>query len=127
MPSAFNELCKLKFEFAAHVDGEGLNKKINISLDRKIVTTETSIEVIIQKDVTKAIEVLRSKIKQDKKGNVSIHRKYIFMDNFVPSENSELGQLMEVGKLPVAMPVLQLYRSSGCNMPSAGCAMHPSL
>ena len=70
MTSAFNEIFNLKFEFAAHVEGEGPNKKINISLDRKIVASESNAEVVIQKDIYKTIEMLKSKIKQDKKGNV---------------------------------------------------------
>lgn len=68
MTSAFNEIFNLKFEFAAHVEGEGQNKKINISLDRKIVASESTGEVVIQKDIYKTIEMLKSKIKQDKKG-----------------------------------------------------------
>ena len=71
MTSAFNEIFNLKFEFAAHVDGEGSNKKINISLDRKIVASDSNCEAVIQKDVHKTVEVLKSKIKQDKKGNLS--------------------------------------------------------
>lgn len=70
MTSAFNEIFSLKFEFAAHVEGEGPNKKINIGLDRKIVASESAGEVVIQKDIYKTIEVLKSKIKQDKKGEI---------------------------------------------------------
>ena len=72
MTSAFNEIFSLKFEFAAHVEGEGPNKKINIGLDRKIVASESAGEVVIQKDIYKTIEVLKSKIKQDKKGEIII-------------------------------------------------------
>jgi len=116
MTSAFNEIFNLKFEFAAHVDGEGSNKKINISLDRKIVASDSNCEAVIQKDVHKTVEVLKSKIKQDKKGNVNVRRKHIFMDSFTPLDHQEMGQLVEVGRfLDQASPVLQLYGSSGCN------------
>eukprot|EP00090_Calanus_glacialis_P025693 TRINITY_DN40276_c0_g1_i2.p1 TRINITY_DN40276_c0_g1~~TRINITY_DN40276_c0_g1_i2.p1 ORF type:complete len:2550 (+),score=803.50 TRINITY_DN40276_c0_g1_i2:1143-7652(+) len=116
MTSAFNEIFSLKFEFAAHVEGEGPNKKINIGLDRKIVASESAGEVVIQKDIYKTIEVLKSKIKQDKKGNVNVKRKHIFMDSFTPMDHQDMGQLVEVGRfLDQASPVLQLYGSSGCN------------
>eukprot|EP00092_Neocalanus_flemingeri_P090714 GFUD01114902.1.p1 GENE.GFUD01114902.1~~GFUD01114902.1.p1 ORF type:complete len:2510 (+),score=681.34 GFUD01114902.1:132-7661(+) len=116
MTSAFNEIFSLKFEFAAHVEGEGPNKKISISLDRKIVASESVGEVVIQKDIYKTIEVLKAKIKQDKKGNVNVKRKHIFMDSFTPLDHQDMGQLVEVGRfLDQASPVLQLYGSSGCN------------
>merc|ERR1719186_803999 len=116
MTSAFNEIFNLKFEFSAHVEGEGPNKKINISLDRKIVASESVGEVVIQKDIYKTIEVLKAKIKQDKKGNVNVKRKHIFMDSFTPLDHQDMGQLVEVGRfLDQASPVLQLYGSSGCN------------
>jgi len=116
MTSAFNEIFSLKFEFAAHVEGEGPHKKINISLDRKIVVSDSIGEVPIQKDIYKTIEVLKTKLKQDKKGNVNVKRKHIFMDSFTPLDHQEMGQLVEVGRfLDQASPVLQLYGSSGCN------------
>merc|ERR1719410_3025212 len=114
MTAAFNEVFNLKFEFTASVEGEGANKKIIIGLDRKIVALDTNTEVTIQKDVQKTIELLKSKLKQDKKGNVTIKKRHLFMDTSVT--DNEAGQLMEVGKfLDSASNVLQLYGSCGCN------------
>ena len=116
MTSAFNEVFKVKFEFVAQVEGEGNSKKINVSLDRKVVPSETGGEVIIQKDLHKTTEMLKSRLKQDKKGNVNVKRKHIFMENFSPADHSDAGQLVEVGRfLEQASPVLQLYGSTGCN------------
>ena len=112
MTAATNEIFKLKFEFTASVEGEGVNKKIMIGLDRKIVVGD-GVEVTLQKDVNKTIELLRTKLKQDKKGNVTLKKKYLFLDK-VPE--NETGQLMEAGKfLEAASNILQLYGSCGCN------------
>ena len=111
--AAFNEVFKLKFEFTATVEGEGKNKKITIGLDRKIVGVETNIEVTIQKDVAKTIELLKQKLKQDKRGNVTLRKKHIFTDS--PAADAE-GMMLEIGKfLESANNVLQLYGSTGCN------------
>ena len=112
MTAATNEIFKLKFEFTASVEGEGINKKISIGLDRKIVVGD-GVEVTLQKDVNKTIETLRTKLKQDKKGNVSVKKRYLFLDK-IPE--SETGQLVEAGKfLEAASNILQLYGSCGCN------------
>merc|ERR1719510_159502 len=112
MTAATNEVFKLKFEFTASVEGEGINKKIAIGLDRKIVAGE-GMEVILQKDVHKTIELLRTKLKQDKKGNVTVRRRHLFLDKL---PDSETGQLVEAGKfLEAASNLLQLYGSCGCN------------
>ena len=116
MTAAFNEIFNLKFEFTATVEGEGLNKKIIIGLDRKIVGVESQFEVTLQKDVQKSIEMLKTKLKQDKKGNVSLKKRHIFMDNRINDTNQESGQLVEVGRfLDAATNVLKLYGSCGCN------------
>ena len=116
MMAAYNEVFKLKFEFVATVEGEGQGRRITVGLDRKVVPGDNVGEVQIQKDVHKTVEVLRSRLKQDKKGNVNVKRKHIFMDAFSPSDHQEHGQLVEVTKfLDLASPVLQLYGSSGCN------------
>jgi len=119
MTAAFNEVFKLKFEFVAQVEGEGNSKKINISLDRKIVPNDGKGEVVITKDIHKNVEVLKQRLRQDKKGNVCIKRKHLFMpDNSVyqQQDQEQQGQLMEVSRfLEAATPVLQLYGSSGCN------------
>ena len=115
MTSAFNEVFRLKFEFTATVEGEGLNKKIVIGLDRKIVGVETGVEVNTQKDVQKTVELLKSKLKQDKKGNVTIKKKHLFTDNSNIGDG-DTGTMMEIGKfLEAATNVLQLYGSCGCN------------
>merc|ERR1719510_2219704 len=112
MTAATNEVFKLKFEFTASVEGEGINKKIAIGLDRKIVAGE-GMEVILQKDVHKTIELLRTKLKQDKKGNVTVRRRHLFLDKL---PDSEAGQLVEAGKfLEAASNILQLYGSCCCN------------
>merc|ERR1719510_2435310 len=112
MTAAINEIFKLKFEFTASVEGEGINKKISIGLDRKIVVGD-GVEVTLQKDVNKTIETLRTKLKQDKKGNVTVKKKHLFLDKMPENEN---GQLMEAGKfLEAASNILQLYGSCGCN------------
>merc|ERR1719510_879651 len=112
MTAAINEIFKLKFEFTASVEGEGINKKISIGLDRKIVAGD-GMEVILQKDVHKTIELLRTKLKQDKKGNVTVRRRHLFLDKL---PDSETGQLVEAGKfLEAASNVLSLYGASGCN------------
>ena len=112
MTAATNEVFKLKFEFTASVEGEGINKKIAIGLDRKIVAGD-GMEVTLQKDVNKTIELLRTKLKQDKKGNVTVRRRHLFLDKL---PDSEAGQLVEAGKfLEAASNILQLYGSCGCN------------
>ena len=112
MTAATNEIFKLKFEFTASVEGEGINKKIAIGLDRKIVAGE-GVEVTLQKDVHKTIEMLRTKLKQDKKGNVTVRRRHLFLDKLPDNES---GQLVEAGKfLEAASNILQLYGSCGCN------------
>ena len=112
MTAATNEVFKLKFEFTASVEGEGINKKIAIGLDRKIVAGD-GMEVTLQKDVHKTIELLRTKLKQDKKGNVTVRRRHLFLDKL---PDNEAGQLVEAGKfLEAASNILQLYGSCGCN------------
>ena len=112
MTAATNEIFKLKFEFTASVEGEGINKKIAIGLDRKIVAGD-GMEVTLQKDVHKTIELLRTKLKQDKKGNVTVRRRHLFLDKL---PDNEAGQLVEAGKfLEAASNILQLYGSCGCN------------
>ena len=117
MTAAFNEVFNLKFEFTATVEGEGLNKKIIIGLDRKIVGVgESQFEVLLQKDVQKSIEMLKTKLKQDKKGNVSLKKRHIFMDTRINDTNQDSGQLVEAGRfLEAAANVLKLYGSCGCN------------
>ena len=115
MTAAFNELFSLKFEFVAQVEGEGASRRINVSLDRKISITETGAEVVIQKDIHKTVEVMRAKLKQDKKGNIVVRRKHLFMESFSP-EGDAGGQAVECGAwLQDATATLQLYGSSGCN------------
>merc|ERR1719410_2136620 len=118
MASAFNDVFKVKFEFVAQVESEGQNRRIVVNLERKIVCGEAGGEVTIQRDINKTLEVLKTKLKQDKKGNVSVKRKQIFMDSIGggDQQGSENGQLVEVARfLDLASPVLQLYGSSGCN------------
>ena len=78
------------------------NKKINISLDRKIVPHDGKGEVVITKDIHKNAEVLKQRLRQDKKGNVCIKRKHLFMpDNNIQTQHQDTeqqGQLMEVSR-----------------------------
>ena len=117
MASAFNEVFKVKFEFVAQVEGEGQGRRIVVNLERKVMCGEGGGgEVTIQRDVNKTLEVLKSRLKQDKKGNVSVKRKQIFMEAFGEQQGGDGGQLVEVSRfLDLASPVLQLYGSSGCN------------
>merc|ERR1719447_2301255 len=98
MASAFNDVFKVKFEFVAQVEGEGQNRRIVVNLERKIVCGEAGGEVTIQRDINKTLEVLKTKLKQDKKGNVSVKRKQIFMDSVGggDQQGGENGQLVEV-------------------------------
>ena len=112
--AAFNEVFKLKFEFTASVEGEGVHKKVIVGLDRKIVAIETNIEVPIQKDVAKTVEMLKTRLKQDKKGNIILKKKHLFLDNNTTDADS--GQTMDVTKfLEQAVNILGLYGSCGCN------------
>ena len=114
--AAFNEVFRLKFEFTASVEGEGKNKKILIGLDRKVVGIDSNIEVTIQKDVAKTVELLKTKLKQDKKGNVTLKKKHLFLDNSILETNPEAGQVMEAWKfIDAATNILGLYGSCGCN------------
>merc|ERR1712088_848003 len=119
MASAFNEVFKVKFEFVAQVEGEGQGRRIVVNLERKVMCGEGGGgEVTIQRDINKTLEVLKTKLKQDEKGNVSVKRKQIFMDSIGGGgqQGGENGQLVEVSRfLDQASPVLQLYGSSGCN------------
>merc|ERR1719373_917585 len=88
-------------------------------LDRDISNigdgVETGVEVNTQKDVQKTVELLKSKLKQDKKGNVTIKKKHLFTDNSNIGDG-DTGTMMEIGKfLEAATNVLQLYGSCGCN------------
>ena len=53
----------------ANVEGEGSIRRINVSLDRKLVPLGSGQEVSIQKELYKTIENVKSRIKPDKKGN----------------------------------------------------------
>ena len=70
----------------ANVEGEGSIRRINVSLDRKLVPLGSGQEVSIQKELYKTIENVKSRIKPDKKGNCHIRpggglkEIYFFMD-----------------------------------------------
>lgn len=53
----------------AQVEGEGANRRINVSLDRKLVPLgAANLEVSIQKENYKTVEAIKTRIKPDKKG-----------------------------------------------------------
>ena len=125
MTSAFNDVFKLKFEFAAQVEGEGMNKRITVNLDRKIVPAECPSEVTIQKDVHKTVEMLKARLKQDKKGNVSVKRQHIFMDTFSPAEAAD----QVCGRFCTSRcdDVLAGAAGGGGQVPGAGLAGPPAV
>ena len=63
MTSANNEVFRLKYEFSAHVEGEGPNRRINISLDRKIVAGGVS-EVSLLGRISGSAGLIRPVIRQ---------------------------------------------------------------
>jgi len=115
MASAYNEAFTLKFEFTAKVEGEGANRRINIILDKKIVPVGGGAEVTIQKEEGKTAEVLRNRLKQDRKGYINIKKRHMLLDTPVPADN-EVGQLIEINKfLEQVSSAFSLYSSTGCN------------
>ena len=115
MASAYNEAFTLKFEFTAKVDGEGDDRSINIVLDKKIVPVGGGAEVVIQKEEGKTAEVLKNRLKQEKKGYINIKQRHMFLDTPVPAD-SEVGQLIDINKfLDQVSSAFSLYSSAGCN------------
>jgi hypothetical protein len=87
MASAYNEAFTLKFELTAKVDGEGDDRSINIVLDKKIVPVGGGAEVVIQKEEGKTAEVLRNRLKQEKKGYINIKQRHMFLDTPAPADS----------------------------------------
>jgi len=120
MTSAGNEVFSLKYEFVAHVEGEGSNRRINISLDRKIIPGAGVHEVSIQKELYKTIEAIKSRIKPDKKGHITVRNRYMFLDVQGNNRDPVSGEMpslsIDINRyLESANSVITLYGASGCN------------
>ena len=72
-------------------------------------------EVVIQKEEGKTAEVLKNRLKQEKKGYINIKQRHMFLDTPVPAD-SEVGQLIDINKfLDQVSSAFSLYSSAGCN------------
>ena len=118
--AAKNEMLDLKFEFNAAVEGEGANRKITVSLDRKILPTGVTAEVSIQKDICKTIEIIKAKLTPDKRGNIKLLNRYVYLDQpqpeTLPDQQAQVETSIDMNRfLDKAKSTLSLYGSAGCN------------
>ena len=118
--AANNEMFDLKFEFNAVVEGEGDNRRISVSLDRKIIPTRGTAEISIQKDVYKTIESIKSKLTPDKRGNIKLMNRYVYLDHvqpeILPGQPTTVGTTINMNRfLERAKTTLSIYGSTGCN------------